>query len=409
MTAPHARIILAGMIGIAAMTCAADVAPAQVGAWTVTSLHPLGTARSSANSANGARQVGFVRVSVVGSGGVQDSDHASLWSAAADPWVDLHPAGVTSSYAVAIGGGQQVGRTLVGSGTNPHAAVWNGTVASWVDLNPPGAFYSEAFAVGGGQQAGYVFVGTKTHASLWNSTVASWVDLNPPGAQSEALALSDGEQVGWVELSGSGFHASLWRGTAASWVDLRPADSGWSTAYAISGGRQGGCAYLWASSEQHAGVWSGTAASWVDLHPAAAGVTESCVLAMNREWQVGSTGPGNYHYAALWRGTAGSWLSLHALLPARFTQSWATGVSDDGVTVYVTGYGDLATGAREALLWSRPICAGDFNRSGGTDGQDIFDFLTAWFALDPRADFNMLNGITTQDIFDFLAAWFAGC
>ena len=43
------------------------------------------------------------------------------------------------------------------------------------------------------------------------------------------------------------------------------------------------------------------------------------------------------------------------------------------------------------------------------DVQDIFEFLTAWFAADPRADFNGVNGITVQDIFDFLTAWFAGC
>jgi hypothetical protein len=54
-------------------------------------------------------------------------------------------------------------------------------------------------------------------------------------------------------------------------------------------------------------------------------------------------------------------------------------------------------------------CAGDFNNSGSISVQDIFDFLSAWFAALPSADFNHVNGITVQDIFDFLAAWFAGC
>ena len=54
-------------------------------------------------------------------------------------------------------------------------------------------------------------------------------------------------------------------------------------------------------------------------------------------------------------------------------------------------------------------CPADFNLSGGIETQDIFDFLNAWLAGDPRADFNQVDGLTTQDIFDYLNAWFAGC
>lgn len=55
------------------------------------------------------------------------------------------------------------------------------------------------------------------------------------------------------------------------------------------------------------------------------------------------------------------------------------------------------------------ICPADFNGVGGLSVQDIFDFLSAWFAANPRANFNGLNGVTVQDIFDFLSGWFAGC
>ena len=54
-------------------------------------------------------------------------------------------------------------------------------------------------------------------------------------------------------------------------------------------------------------------------------------------------------------------------------------------------------------------CFADFNCSGATNVQDIFDFLAAWFAGNPNADFNGVGGINIQDIFDFLAAWFMGC
>jgi hypothetical protein len=41
--------------------------------------------------------------------------------------------------------------------------------------------------------------------------------------------------------------------------------------------------------------------------------------------------------------------------------------------------------------------------------QDLFDFLSQWFAGAAVADFNHAGGITLQDLFDFLSAWFAGC
>lgn len=54
-------------------------------------------------------------------------------------------------------------------------------------------------------------------------------------------------------------------------------------------------------------------------------------------------------------------------------------------------------------------CLGDFNGSGAVSMQDVFDFLGAYFANDPRADVNGVGGVTVQDVLDFLAAYFAGC
>ena len=54
-------------------------------------------------------------------------------------------------------------------------------------------------------------------------------------------------------------------------------------------------------------------------------------------------------------------------------------------------------------------CAIDFNGSGMVTMQDLFDFLTAFFAHSPTADFNASGQVTVQDLFDFLLAWFAGC
>lgn len=62
--------------------------------------------------------------------------------------------------------------------------------------------------------------------------------------------------------------------------------------------------------------------------------------------------------ASLWAGTAGSWVDLHTVLPAEFRDSFARGISSDGVNMYIFGWGfNNATGTNEALLWSRPIPA----------------------------------------------------
>ncbi len=72
----------------------------------------------------------------------------------------------------------------------------------------------------------------------------------------------------------------------------------------------------------------------------------------------------------------------------------------------------IALGGSNArgIVYLRPTpCPADFNGTGGLTVQDIFDFLSAWFAGTASADFNGTGGITVQDIFDFLGAWFAGC
>lgn len=56
-----------------------------------------------------------------------------------------------------------------------------------------------------------------------------------------------------------------------------------------------------------------------------------------------------------------------------------------------------------------PRCRPDFNTDALLSPADIFAFLNAYFAGDPRADFDN-NGVRQpQDIFAFLNAYFAGC
>ncbi len=65
--------------------------------------------------------------------------------------------------------------------------------------------------------------------------------------------------------------------------------------------------------------------------------------------------------------------------------------------------------ANSAAVTATFGCSADFNNSESISVQDIFDFLTAWFAGNTAADVNNSGVLSVQDIFDFLGFWFAGC
>lgn len=57
----------------------------------------------------------------------------------------------------------------------------------------------------------------------------------------------------------------------------------------------------------------------------------------------------------------------------------------------------------------QPLCDADMDNSGTLAVADIFSFISAWFAGDPRSDFDHSGTTEVSDVFTFLAAWFAGC
>ncbi len=54
-------------------------------------------------------------------------------------------------------------------------------------------------------------------------------------------------------------------------------------------------------------------------------------------------------------------------------------------------------------------CPINFNAIDGVTTQDIFDFLTVWFALAPTADFDRSGVIEVFDVFVYIHDWFEGC
>ena len=55
------------------------------------------------------------------------------------------------------------------------------------------------------------------------------------------------------------------------------------------------------------------------------------------------------------------------------------------------------------------ICRADFNGDDGISVQDVFEFLAAYFANEPRADVNASVTLSVEDVFTFLNDYFAGC
>ena len=127
----------------------------------------------------------------------------------------------------------------------------------------------------------------------------------------------------------------------------------------------------------------------------------------NATFTVSATGVGPFTYQ--WRRNSILMDSSAAGNPSAATAVlMLTGLGVSDATTYdciVTAPCGSATSNAATLR----VCPADFNCSGALEVSDIFDFLAAWFASDPRADFNGVNGLGVQDIFDFLAAWFGGC
>jgi hypothetical protein len=155
--------------------------------------------------------------------------------------------------------------------------------------------------------------------------------------------------VGTVNF-GEGDNAALWTGSAASHVNLHPSGAVRSEALNASGTHQVGLVVT--SAGGNAVLWSGTAESWVNLNPA--GATNGVAWDVLGNFQVGYVGLNGAFRASIWEGTAESWVDLSQFLPAGTLISEATGISSDGVNIYVSGHG-FVNGSSQAFVWTRPV------------------------------------------------------
>lgn len=325
---------------IAAIVGVSILSPSAHAAWTATILHPAGTTQSTAIGAFGNNQVGWATIA--------DRTRASLWSGTAGTWVNLHPAGAFQSAAVAMDGTIQGGYIV--NGTARRAGIWSGTAASFVNLHPATVARSEITDVYANVQVGTTTATTNTNAALWTGSVASWTNLNPAGSTySAALGVHGATQVGY--FSGPNQKACLWTGEAESVVDLHPDGYAISGCAAVTSNRQGGFAMM--GTQLRAALWSGSSSSFVDMHPAG-DYDHSSISGMTESLQVGNTRTDFLYRACYWNGTADSFVDLHGTLPAEYTQSFATGVSTDGIKDYIVGTATNGSGEQFAVVWTRP-------------------------------------------------------
>jgi hypothetical protein len=82
---------------------------------------------------------------------------------------------------------------------------------------------------------------------------------------------------------------------------------------------------------------------------------------------------------------------------------------DDAAAVGGKSYSSVAQFRLFCPSGGCALCAADMNSDGALSTADVFSFLNAWFASDPRADYNENTVLEVQDIFDFLGGWFGGC
>lgn len=245
----------------------------------------------------------------------------------------------------------QVGYAVFGNAT--QAGYWTGSTESFVNLAPAGSTTSYCFSTDGVTQGGYATFDFHNHAGYWTGSAQSWVDLHPAiTIESSVSGVNGSTQVGMVNYGAAVVHAALWRGSANSFVDMHPAGFGTSYISAVSASKQCGNAFTAATGSRLL-MWSGTPESWIDITPPNASTAE--VYAMTDNLQVGRARINDNERAGVWAGSANSFIDLHALLPAGFQVSAATCIWNDGLNEYIGGYAvrNETTGP-EAFYWKRP-------------------------------------------------------
>ncbi|MCP3905789.1 MAG: hypothetical protein GY715_19350 [Planctomycetes bacterium] len=198
------------------------------------------------------------------------SRQACAWSGTSGSYENLQYSGWEYSIASDTDGTIHVGTIstddAVGN-TFAHAGYWSPPNYSFHDMHPAGVSKSFANAIDGAHQYGSIhtpFPGPTTHAARWSGTAASFVDLHPPGAsRSWITSANDGQQVGMAEIAGV-LQPGLWADAATSFQPMTPSLATSAGVNTCAGGLQAGSAVI--DSAARAVVWRGSPDDFFDLH-----------------------------------------------------------------------------------------------------------------------------------------------
>lgn len=311
--------------------------------------HLWAVARGSASNVTGGYSVPN------GSIGVGD-DRAILWFKTQP--VDVTPPQYFAARILNSREGSHVGNATAGRYQPPLAYLWNNQGAGTL-LHPSGFTSSLALGVGGGKQVGQFVLSSmcfecgyfvERHAALWAGSEASLVRMHAPGFDDARPIDTDGTQH-----VGSGYLPQLGQYRALLWLNpnsplnLHPAQFDSSFVHGVEGNSQVG----WAEQDgaMHALLWRGAASSVVDLHPA--GYELSIANSVAGPVQVGQGRPilAYPDRALAWRGTAASVIDLHRLLPVGFRNNHSVAEDIDRNGVIVGTCIEDATGLTRGVIW----------------------------------------------------------
>lgn len=341
----------------------------------------------------------------------------------------------SNGYLLAGGAFTSAGGGSIGRGI----AVWDGSswsgLGSGVDNNTVTAvaLLTTGDVVAGGTFTSIGSSSSKAYVARWDGSGWNAMSNGFNAPVSALLALPSGKLAAGGSFTSSGTasfnHIARWTGSA--WTTLGGGVAGTSsevlalarvpTTEIVAGGVfsiAGGVA------AENLGRWSDTGKAWIAMQPvkgvavsgsgnatlsAAAAPGYDYAGALSYQWRHGATNISNGSGGA---STGGG--TVTGSTSASMTIAGVASSDHGSYTVRVTngcGYVDSSAGSIGTS------CPADQNHDGTLNIQDLFDFLSDWFALCTAtgpgcydtADFNADFTTDVQDIFDYLSAWFAGC
>lgn len=220
-----------------------------------------------------------------------------------------------------------------------------------------------------------------------------------------------------VPMSGGNFADKISRWNGSTLTPMNPGPMNWANALCVHDDGLGGGPALYAAGvgcrRYRAGAWEAVPGAPLQMISALVSHDDGSGPALYFAGQFTTVDGRTMSNIARLR--AGLWESLDGGLTGGAVAAMAV-FDEDGPgprrpALYAVGKFTAAGGISSPGIarWGVSDCLADANGDGAVSVQDVFEFLGAFFAGDPRADIDGSGTVSVQDVFEFLAAYFAGC